>query len=130
MGLYGNFDLAEGNVPRQECIYEVCDPFAFIGMILTPDEQRFGSSSDCLIWIDRDNRDRIFVVFHIFRGEMSRELEDFPGITIIPVEIECLMNGPALRFDPKGFPAHRIDEPYSLIAIADNQQIAIERICE
>ena len=61
---------------------------------------------------------------------MCSEPQDLPGVPVIPVKIKCLMNGPALGFDPQRFPAHRINETYPLVTIADNEQITIQRIGE
>ena len=97
------------------CPISFFDPPAFIGMVLAFDQDRLWSPADGLAGVDRHDRDGILVVLHIFRGEMGGKLEDFPGVAIIAVEVEGLVDGPALCLDAGRFPAQGIDAADSLI---------------
>jgi hypothetical protein len=86
--------------------------------------------ADGLARVNRDNRDGVLVVLHIFRGEMRSEPEDLAGVPVIPVKVEGLVNGPADRFTPGRLPAHGTDQPYPLVPVTDDQEVAIEGIVQ
>ena len=130
LGLQGYFDVIEGNIPVQEDVCDVADPFAFVGMVLAPEENRLWPPADGLVRVHRYDRDRVLVVLHVLRGEMRSKAEDLPGIPVIPVKIEGLVNGPANRFDPERLPGDGTDQPYPLVSVTDDQEVAIERIVQ
>ena len=76
----------------QEDVCDSEDPFAFIGMVPAPEEDRLWAPADGLVRVNRDNQDGVLVVLHIFRGEMRSRPENLPGVPVIPARSGCLVD--------------------------------------
>jgi len=114
----------------QEDVCDIEDPFAFIGMVPALEEDRLWAPADGLVRVDRHNRDGVLVVLHVLRGEMGGKPEDLPGVPVIPVKVEGLVDGTANRLDPERLPAHGTDQPDPLVPVTDDQEVAIEGIVQ
>jgi len=79
LGLQGYFDIIERDIAVQEDVCDGADPFAFIGMVLAPEENRLWPPADGLVRVHRHDRDRVLVVLYVLRGKMCGKAEDLAG---------------------------------------------------